>query len=312
MDSKTKNKKGTPLLFEIKGNSLDDGPGIRTVIFFKGCPLNCVWCHNPESRNSGEEISYDPRKCVGCGSCMEICTEKALSKNNRHYINRDRCTLCFACIEECPSGALSRVGFEMSVENVVRKVIIDKPFFDNSGGGVTLSGGEPTLYMAYAADLAKSLKDNGIHVLLETCGLFNYKHFKELLYPYLDAIYYDIKLLDDSEHKRFCGVTNSVILDNFILLLEDTKNSGPPVLSRTPLIPGITDTAANIEAIAEFLREHGVKKTELLPYNPLWHEKSWSIGCADILIKDPIMNKFMARERIQHCKNIFKAAGLDI
>ena len=312
MDSKAKTRKSVPLLFEIKGNSLDDGPGIRTVVFFKGCPLNCVWCHNPESRNSGEEISYDPKKCIGCGRCVDTCTEKALSKNNRYYINRERCTLCFACIGECLSGAISRVGFKMSVEDVVHKIIIDKPFFDNSGGGVTLSGGEPTLYMEYAADLSKSLKDKGIHVLLETCGLFSYERFKELLYPYLDAIYYDIKFLDGLEHKRFCGTTNSVILDNFIRLLEDAKKGGPSVIPRTPLIPGITDTVANMEAIAGFLRKHSVKKAELLSYNPLWHEKSWSIGCEDILINNPNMNKFMAHEEMQCCKNIFKAGGMDL
>jgi pyruvate formate lyase activating enzyme len=200
----------------------------------------------------------------------------------------------------------------MSVQEVIKKIIIDKPFFDNSGGGVTLSGGEPTLYLEYAVDLTKNLKEQGVHVLLETCGLFKYDRFKEMLFPLLDAIYFDIKIHDSSDHMRFCGTPNSTILDNFIRILEDSRNGGPPLLPRTPLILGITDTDANMHAIACFLKEHGVKKGELLPYNPLWHKKNWSIGCNDPLSDDTTMNKFMPRERIRHCRNIFMTMGIEV
>jgi pyruvate formate lyase activating enzyme len=312
MDAAVAPTKGTPLLFEIKGNSLDDGPGIRTVVFFKGCPLSCVWCHNPESQKPEAELSYDARRCAGCGRCMDTCTEDALAREHPYFIDRRRCTLCFACVNECPSGALARVGYEMSVHDVIQKVVSDKPFFDNSGGGVTLSGGEPTLYMEYASDLAKGLKNKGIHVLLETCGLFSHDRFRKVLYPYLDTIYYDIKLHDARGHKRFCGVTNAIILDNFVRILRDSEKNGPSVLPRTPLVPGITDTDANMKAIAGFLKENDVKQAALLPYNPLWHEKSWSIGSQNELNRDPKMNTFMAREKIERCKSIFAEAGLEI
>lgn len=299
-----------PLFFEIKGNSLDDGPGIRTVVFFKGCPLSCAWCHNPEGRSAKAEISYDMQKCIGCGNCIKNCREKAVAKKNKYFINRDRCTLCLACADECPSGAISRVGFTLSFSGIVSRILDDKPFFDNSGGGVTLSGGEPTLHMEYAAELAGALREKGIHTLLETCGLFNYRRFKELLYPFLSAVYFDIKLFAASEHRQFCGVDNEAILDNFSTLQSEASNGGVPVLPRIPLIPGITDTDANLKAIAGFLKNQGVTKVALLPYNPLWHEKSRSIGCQGKFSDYPEMSKFMPRERIQRCKDIFLAAGI--
>jgi len=309
--SKCRQRKN-PLLFEIKGNSLDDGPGIRTVIFFKGCPLDCVWCHNPESKSHQPEISYDPKKCIGCGTCIRICPATALSKENPYYINRNICNICGKCVDECPSGALECVGFEMSIYDVKQKVIADKPFFDNSGGGMTLSGGEPTLHMEYAAELARVLKEMDIHVLLETCGLFSYDHFKDMLLPYLDIIYYDLKLFDDAEHKLFCGVSNSVIIQNFTRLVNDTRKRGISLLPRIPLVPGITDTDSNILAISSFLKEWGVMKADLLPYNPLWHDKSWSLGRKDGYSEDKDMTKFLSQEKILHCKAIILAAGIDV
>ena len=137
----------TPLIMEIKGNSLDDGPGIRSVVFYKGCPLSCVWCHNPESKKASMEISFDANICIDCGSCRDVCPQKALARQNRFYIDRSKCTLCFLCVDACPSGALDKVGKTMYVDEIIKKILPDKPFFDTSGGGVTLSGGEPTLYM---------------------------------------------------------------------------------------------------------------------------------------------------------------------
>lgn len=295
-----------PLILEIKGNSLDDGPGIRTVVFFKGCPLSCVWCHNPESKKPVVEISFDPKLCAGCDTCLDTCAEQALSRKIHGFIDRDRCTLCFRCVETCPSGALSRVGVEMSVQDVVRKILPDKPFFDNSGGGVTLSGGEPTLFMDYVAELLAELKKAGIHTLLETCGMFRFDAFEQKLLPWLDTIYFDIKLMDPEQHRRECGVSNLTILRNFELLLNVHRE----VVPRTPLIPGITDTVDNVRAIAAFLKGLGVHKACLLPYNPLWFEKCDKIGVTPPFGSDGSRKTWTDREGLARLREIFRENGI--
>ena len=267
-----------PLIFEIKGNSLDDGPGIRTVVFFKGCPLSCVWCHNPESKRREREISFDAKKCVACDACIRACTGAALDRKNKYYVDRETCTLCGRCVEECPSGALSLVGNAMTVEEIVRVVEKDVPFFNNSGGGVTLSGGEPTLYLDFSARLAAELKGRGIRVLLETCGYFNYDAFIERLYPHLDRVYMDIKIIDPDRHRALCGQPSDVILDNFRKLNRLYRGGGIEVLPRVPLIPGLTATEENLSAIAAFLREESAQRVGLLSNNPLWLEKSGMLG----------------------------------
>jgi len=297
----------TPLILEIKGNSLDDGPGIRSVVFFKGCPLSCVWCHNPESKKPGKEISFDPKLCAGCDTCLDTCGEQSLSRKNPGFIDRDRCTLCYQCIDSCPSGALSRVGLEMSVQDIVRKILPDKPFFDNSGGGVTLSGGEPTMFMDFSSELLMKLKEAGIHTLLETCGMFKFDAFEKKLLPWLDTIYFDIKLMDPDQHRRECGVSNLMILRNFELLL----NAHPRIVPRTPLIPGITDTAANVRAIAAYLKGLGVHKAFLLSYNPLWFEKCNKIGVAPPFRSDDSKKTWMDRESLARAQEIFRENGIE-
>ena len=304
------NPQKTPLILEIKGNSLDDGPGIRTVVFFKGCPLSCVWCHNPESKDPGLEISFDQKACIGCDSCLDICKRNALSRNNPHFIDRSRCNLCLDCTDACPSGALSRVGLEMSIDDIVKKVFSDKPFYDNSGGGVTLSGGEPAMFMDYTADLLRKLKDAGIHTLMETCGLFNFDAFEKKVLPYLDAIYFDIKLFDPEEHRRYCGLPNESILKNFERLLEAASGDNKVILPRTPLIPGITDTEANIRAIAGFLKGLCVQRADILSYNPLWFEKCSKIGLDAPFQTDNAMKTWISKERLQRAKEIFLKNGI--
>ena len=300
----------TPLILEIKGNSLDDGPGIRSVVFYKGCPLSCVWCHNPESKKVSVEISFDPQTCIDCGACREVCPQKALSKDNRYYIDRNKCNLCFLCVDACPSGALDRVGKSMSVDEIVNKILPDKPFFDTSGGGVTLSGGEPTLFMDFTSDLLKSLKQHNIHTLLETCGFFDLHKFMDMLYPYLDAVYFDIKIIDSSAHKKYCGVSNEKILDNFRQLHTAVSSDGKLLLPRTPLIPDITDNEDNIRGIASFLRNLNVKEAALLAYNPLWHEKSDKIGAEDPYKNSKEMTSFRENTLIEKCTAIFSSAGI--
>ena len=301
----------TPLILEIKGNSLDDGPGIRSVVFYKGCPLSCVWCHNPESKKPSVEISFDPKVCIDCGTCRELCPKKALSRDNRFYIDRSKCDLCFLCVDVCPSGALDSVGKNMSAEEIMKKILPDKPFFDTSGGGVTLSGGEPTLFMDFTSGLLKSLRQNNIHTLMETCGLFDIHKFMDMLYPYLDAIYFDIKIIDSAAHKKYCGVTNEKILDNFIRLAKTAKKDGKTLLPRTPLIPDMTDIESNIQGIAAFLKNLNITEAALLAYNPLWHEKSDKVGVDDPYKNTKVMNSFRENSIMERCKNIFAASGIN-
>lgn len=301
-----------PLILEIKGNSLDDGPGIRSVVFFKGCPLSCVWCHNPESKSPGIEIAYDATECIACNTCLETCQEAALSKESPLYIDRDKCSLCFECVATCPSNALSRVGMPMSAEEIVRTVLKDKLFFQNSGGGITLSGGEPTLAMAFASDLLGNLKREGIHTLLETCGFFDLERFEQTLYPFLDTIFIDIKLMSTIEHKRYCGVSNAVILENFRHLFQRYKEGGVEVVPRTPLIPGITDTDDNLRAIVEFLKECGADKAELLEYHPLWRDKNHKLGICEPVSVPEELGSFSSHQHLQACRQVFLSAGIRV
>ena len=304
--SKTK----TPLVLDIKGNSLDDGPGIRTVVFFKGCPLSCAWCHNPESKKAAPEISFAKSECVGCDTCIGLCPENALDRKNPYFIDRDRCTLCAACTENCPSGALSMVGTPMSIQEICTVVAKDKPFYKNSGGGVTLSGGEPTLLMDFLSDLLQRFKAEGIHTLLETCGLFEFDLFEKKVLPYIDTIYYDIKIFDPDIHRQFCGVKNDRILENFSKLHPLSAENGFELLARTPLIPNITATEKNLTDIAGFLNTLGVRQTRLLAYNPLWHEKNEKIGTHNSFQNNREMTSWIPNEKIEMYRLIYTEKGI--
>ncbi|MCX5850713.1 MAG: glycyl-radical enzyme activating protein [Deltaproteobacteria bacterium] len=301
-----------PLILDIKGNSLDDGPGIRTVIFFKGCPLDCVWCQNPESKRTVAEIAFDAKECIGCGRCLEVCPEGALSRENPFYIDRDACTLCFTCVEECPARALDRVGREMTVEDIVKAVVRDRPFFNTSGGGVTLSGGEPTLFPDFVSSLLQALKGERIHTIIETCGQFRPDTFESLMLPYLDAVYFDIKLMDARLHREYCGVSNETIVENFVRLKLLCAGRKVVLLPRVPLITGITERESNLAAIALFLKEQGAPRVQLLPYNPLWHDKTDKIGAANSLRQNAAMTTWLDKKRIEACREIFTRQGIEV
>lgn len=304
------NRIKAPLVLEIKSNSLDDGPGIRTVVFMKGCPLSCVWCHNPESRNSAEEISFDAKMCIDCGVCRTVCTEVALSGKNRFYIDRKKCTMCMSCVKDCPSGALAAVGRKLSEEEIIKKIVPDIPFFEISGGGVTMSGGEPALYMDFVSSLLNQLKKLDIHTLIETSGFFNFDDFMEKLYPFLDEIYIDIKIMDSESHKKYCGVHNEKILSNFRKIFIAANKDGKKVLPRTPLIPGITDTFENVSHIAEFLKQTGVAEAALLAYNPLWHDKCFKVGSDNPYSTSKKMTSFSEQAVLERCKAVFAECGI--
>ena len=264
-----------PLIVDVRPNSLDDGPGIRTTVFFKGCPLACVWCHNPEAIRSGPEIAFVEKDCIACGDCMPVCAPGALGPGPAVVFDRERCDGCGVCAEACPTGALKRVGRYWEIDELLPLLLRDLPFYRNSGGGVTLSGGEATMFPRYVEELLLRLRDAGVHTLVETCGLFRLETFRDRLLPHLDQVYYDVKFIDEELHRRYTGRPNSVILEN----LEALVGLAPGrVLPRVPLIPGLTAGLDNLRAIGAFLRRLGFSEARLLPYNPLWAQKAVSVG----------------------------------
>lgn len=299
-----------PLILEIKGNSLDDGPGIRSVVFFKGCPLSCVWCHNPESKKPVPEICFDQDACIGCTTCMDICRKNALSFHHPFFVNRAICDCCFECVDACPSNALESLGKKMDIREIVNKILPYKPFFETSSGGVTLSGGEPTLNMEFTSQLLIALKAEGIHTIIETCGQFNLGGFKKLILPYLDCIYFDLKIADSMDHKRFCGIGNDLILKNFNALQTLCLERETLLFPRIPLIPGVTDTNKNIEAMGAFLNKLQVNKIELIPYHPVWREKNKKLGVINPWADENSSSGWVGADRIKTCRKILHKAGV--
>jgi pyruvate formate lyase activating enzyme len=259
----------------IKRNTLDDGPGIRTIIFFKGCPLRCVWCQNPETQSVKQEISYQRENCLRCKKCEEKCPEGAIDVLKKYTINKNLCTYCGLCIDVCKSDSLKFVGTKYSTSQLIDKIIKDKIFYENSGGGITLSGGEPTMQMKFLNKFLEQLKPQNIHVCLETCGYFDSDLFFKYLNSYIDLIYFDLKIFDNKLHKKYCGVSNILILKNFEQLINSNSIE---ILPRIPLIPKITTSNKNLISWAEYLKELNIQEIALLPYNPLWISKTATLG----------------------------------
>jgi pyruvate formate lyase activating enzyme len=264
-----------PLVFDIRRFALDDGPGIRTTVFLKGCPLSCVWCHNPESISPRAEMVFHPALCIHCGICEELCPEGAARMGHPGRILRERCTVCGTCVQKCPSTALKIVGKHYPVRELVEELMKDRIFYETSRGGVTFSGGEPTLHMDYLGEVTRELKKYNIHIAIQTSGVFNMKEFRDKLLRQIDLIFYDLKLFDAKKHRQYTGTGNEQILDHFVSLASDLKNR---IIPRTPLIPNITATEENLRQIAEFIRDRGCSQYELLPYNPGGLDKMQAVG----------------------------------
>jgi len=260
-------------IFDIKRDCSEDGPGIRTTVFFKGCPLSCDWCQNPEGNRKQPELSFHAEACSApdCGlPCITECELGCLSFFNTLQVDFDHCIGCGACVEVCPTQALESVGYTISLSDLLARLLIDEAFYRSSSGGVTLSGGEVTAQMPFASALLTALKAREIHTAIETCGFFDFERFQKTMLPYLDLIYFDLKLIDEDESLRYTGRSNQVILENFKQLVNVR---GRDVIPRIPLIPGITDTVKNLQGIAAFLKSLNVQDAILLPYNPLWQDK---------------------------------------
>lgn len=257
---------GRPLVVDIKRHSLEDGPGIRSVAFFKGCPLRCVFCHSPETQDPDPEIAFSPSECIGCGACAEACPQAAIDLGLPGRILRNRCDRCGACAEACPGKGLRLIGTYYTPEKLAEILLRDTAYYSHSGGGVTLSGGECTLFPEYVGALLVLLKAEGVHITIQTSGHFDYAGFSKHILPHTDLVYYDIKIIDAQAHKRFTGKDNGRILGNFRHLLAER---GAAVHPRVPLVPDITATRQNLSAVIDFLCDAGAESVSLLPYNPL-------------------------------------------
>ena len=255
-------------VFDIQRFSIHDGPGIRTTIFFKGCPLRCRWCQNPESHSSGIEVAFYRENCAFCFACKDVCPLSAIVESAGVRIDFDKCNACGKCVSKCMNNALRLVGTNWKASALLDEILKDKDFFDDSEGGITLSGGEPTLYTEFLREFLPLVKNEGVHVNMETSGMFKWNNIESIL-SFLDLIFYDLKLMDSKMHQTYTGIDNRTIMENF----EKLAGTVPNLSVRMPVIPTINDTPDNIAATARFLKENSLQSIHLLPYHSLGEAK---------------------------------------
>ena len=305
-------------VYDIQKFSVHDGPGIRTTVFLKGCPLRCLWCHSPESQRFESDLAFMEMKCIGlevCALCMKACGQGAVSAGEKKksltedkeitvpVVDRARCVTCLKCAEACPSGALYDPKKPMTVEEVFTAAAKDKKYYDKSGGGVTISGGEPMSQFPFTLALAKRCHEAGITVALDTTGFAPTERFLEIL-PYVDLFLYDLKHLDSKSHKNLTGVPNDLILENARVLTK----AGGRFQVRFPMIPKLNATPANIRATAEFCVEiqDGIDVVQLLPYHKFGATKYDRLGIQYRLTNvEPPSDEFM-----QEALQLFQGMGL--
>ena len=253
------------IIFDIERNSYVDGPGIRTTVFFKGCNLRCAWCHNPESQSAVPQMMFYKNKCTGCGKCREKCPN-----------GLEKCALCGKCTIYCPHDAREICGKEYTIDEVLQEVLKDRTLYENSGGGVTFSGGECMLQIEFLIEILKACKENGIHTAVDTAGHVPYGFFERVL-PYTDLFLYDLKCFDSEKHEKYTGVGNERILEN----LKGLLTAGAPVWVRIPVIPTVNDTEEEMVAIRDLFDLYGhPRKIELLPYHQMGEHKYAAIDKA--------------------------------
>jgi pyruvate formate lyase activating enzyme len=294
------------LIFDLKHYAVHDGPGIRFNVFFKGCPLHCLWCHNPEGIPFQPELMLMPNRCAHCGDCIRSCYYGALSQTSEEVVlaDRSRCTLCGDCLEACQREAIAIAGKQMSVGEVLAEAEKDRIFFEQSEGGVTLTGGEPVAQPAFAESLMEKLGKQGIHVALDTSGYAGQEVFLRLASK-ADLVLFDLKVMDPAKHRRYTGVSNDLILNN----LKALDKLGKPVWVRLPLIPGVNDDNENLEATANFLsRLKSVKMVNVLPYHKGGVEKFYRLGRDnELVVYEP-----PSEERVEAIMESFRKKGFQV
>jgi pyruvate formate lyase activating enzyme len=290
------------LILNLQRLSTEDGPGLRTTVFFKGCPLHCEWCHNPESISTRPQIYWIETRCIGCHTCLKTCSISALKAGEKGMvIDRNRCNGCGECADACPANAMELLGRLSEVDDLVKELLKDRVYYESaSDGGVTLSGGEPTLQMGFAFELLKQLKNAGINTALDTCGVCAEKDLLKLL-PYVDLVLYDLKLADNDQHHQWTGSGNRMVMDNLLMVRDFIRShAGQPKLwLRTPLIPGATTEEGNLQAIGKFISANladVVERWELCAFNNLSRDKynrlglGWKFAENPLLTQDEITN----------------------
>jgi pyruvate formate lyase activating enzyme len=289
------------LLFDVQRFCLHDGPGIRTTVFFKGCPLRCRWCQNPESHTPTPEMAFYRERCQACFRCEAVCPEQAITRRPEARIDFARCSACGACAAVCDPQAIVMIGQRWTVDRLVVEIEKDRDFFEDSDGGVTFSGGEPMGQHAFLARLLPPLKACGRHVTLETCGVFAWNRLEALL-PHLDLIYFDLKHMAPDIHTALTGMDNTLIQENFRRLSPRFSH----LRARMPLVPGINDDETNLRATARFLRTHRHDRIHCLPYHHLGEAKLPRLQ-TDL---KPLNVARMTSERFDWVKDLFSQEGI--
>ena len=295
------------LILHLQRFSTEDGPGIRTSVFFKGCPLHCLWCHNPESISIKPQIQWLENRCIGCGTCIKTCSQVCLTKTEDGVvIDREQCTGCGDCAEACPANAMELLGRQVSLDEIVGELIKDRTYFEKSGGGVTLSGGEPAMQPDFAAALLHGLKERGINTAIDTCGVCSTDAIDKLLL-YTDIILFDLKEAEPLKHCDFTGLHNQKAFDNLLYIRDYIVRRAPEKILwiRTPLIPEATATRDNITSLGTFISKNMagvVQRWDLCAFNNLCRDKYRRLGIAWQYAGTPLMTKDAVRELEQYAK----------